>query len=161
MSHHQSEDKKHLFWSTGAEYWRDRRIIVTGGAGFLGAAVVRALQCQGASNIYIPRSRKYDLRDTAAIRRLLDDTRPNIIIHLAANVGGIGANREHPAEFFYDNLMMGVQLLHNRGVLVLKNSWRLAPSVRTRNIRRCRSAKTTCGMATRKKPMRLMAWPRK
>ncbi len=112
MSHHQSEDKKHLFWSTGAEYWRDRRIIVTGGAGFLGAAVVRALQCQGASNIYIPRSRKYDLRDTAAIRRLLDDTRPNIIIHLAANVGGIGANREHPAEFFYDNLMMGVQLLH-------------------------------------------------
>lgn len=93
-------------------FWPGQRVVVTGGAGFLGAAVVRKLRQHGAAEIFIPRSHAYDLRDLAAIRRLLADVRPHMIIHLAARVGGIGANREHPADFFYDNLMMGVQLLH-------------------------------------------------
>src|SRR5690606_36982439 len=83
-----------------------------------GRAVVAALQARGAGEVIVPRSRDYDLRDRTDILRLLDDTsrsrsRPvDIVIHLAARVGGIGANRAHPAEFYYDNLMMGAQLLH-------------------------------------------------
>ena len=112
MSNQQSVDTQHGSWPTGAAFWRNRRVVVTGGAGFLGSAVVRLLQCHGAGDVVVPRSHVYDLRDLAAIRRLLADVRPHVIIHLAARVGGIGANREHPADFFYDNLMMGVQLLH-------------------------------------------------
>ena len=95
-------------------FWAEKRICVTGGAGFLGQAVVKKLIERGAKeeNIFIPRSRQYDLVDGDAIERLLHDSQPDIVIHLAAQVGGIGANREHPAEFFYNNLMMGVQLLH-------------------------------------------------
>ena len=89
-----------------------RRVCVTGGAGFLGSVVVSRLRDQGASEIIVPRKADYDLVKGEDVRRLLKDTRPDVILHLAANVGGIGANRAHPAEFFYDNLMMGVQLLH-------------------------------------------------
>ena len=94
------------------KFWMDNRFVVTGGSGFLGSAVVRAMQARGASEIIVPRSAHYDLRDHAAVLRLLADAKPDVIIHMAAVVGGIGANREHPAEFFYDNLMMGTQLLH-------------------------------------------------
>ncbi|MCK6578690.1 MAG: GDP-L-fucose synthase [Anaerolineae bacterium] len=90
----------------------EQRFAVTGGAGFLGRRVAAALSARGASQVIIPRRAQYDLREREAILRLLDDARPEVIIHLAAVVGGIGANREHPAEFFYDNLMMGAQLLH-------------------------------------------------
>ena len=89
-----------------------RRVVVTGGAGFLGRAVVAALERRRPAEIVVPRSREYDLRLGDQVRRLLADTRPDIIIHLAARVGGIGANQAHPAEFFYDNLMMGCQLQH-------------------------------------------------
>src|SRR6266542_3542081 len=92
--------------------WPTARILVTGGAGFLGSFVVERLRARGAEQIFVPRSSEYDLVDGAAIRRLLADTKPTLVLHLAARVGGIGANRDNPGRFFYENLMMGVQLLH-------------------------------------------------
>ncbi len=86
---------------------------MTGGAGFLGRYVVDALQARGAAEVFVPRKQQYDLRQREAILDLLSDVQdPDVIIHLAASVGGIGANRAHPADFFYDNLMMGAQLMH-------------------------------------------------
>jgi len=97
-------------------WWHDKRVLVSGGAGFLGTHVVAALHARGARQIIAPPSNAYDLRDVDQIRRLLTDCAapgpPDLVLHLAARVGGIGANREHPAEFFYDNLLMGTQLLH-------------------------------------------------
>ena len=92
--------------------WSKKRVLVTGGHGFLGSFVVEALEGRGSRQIFAPRSREYDLVDGNAVRRLLAETKPDIVIHLAAKVGGIGANRENPATFFYENLMMGVQLIH-------------------------------------------------
>lgn len=88
-----------------------RRVVVTGGAGFLGAFVVETLQQRGCEHIFVPRSAEFDLRDKEGITRMLEVARPDVIIHLAAVVGGIGANRHNPGRFFYDNLIMGVQLL--------------------------------------------------
>ncbi len=116
-------------------FWNDKRVIVTGGGGFLGSFVVEKLIARGATDILVPRVENYNLTDKNAIIQLLSDSlqpqppayltfntgKPStfnldpanlVIIHLAANVGGIGANREHPAEFFYDNLIMGVELMH-------------------------------------------------
>src|SRR5919204_4965293 len=92
--------------------WRDYRVLVTGGAGFLGQQVVKQIRLRGCQSLFVPRSRDYNLVDGAAVRRLLQHSKPDIVIHLAAKVGGIGANREQPATFFYDNLMIGVQLMH-------------------------------------------------
>jgi GDP-L-fucose synthase len=93
-------------------FWESRRVCVTGGAGFLGSYIIAKLKQRRAGDIFIPHIEDYDLTDPASISRMLDDSKPDIILHLAAQVGGIGANREHPAEFFYNNLMMGVQLIH-------------------------------------------------
>jgi len=93
-------------------YWQDKHVCVTGGAGFLGQVVVRKLKERGAKDIFIPHIEDYDLVQLDDINRMLADSNPDLIIHLAAQVGGIGANLEHPAEFFYNNLMMGVQLMH-------------------------------------------------
>lgn len=101
-----------------SKFWQNKRVILTGGAGFLGSFVTEKLKQSGAEDIFIPRIEEYNLVDPNDIRRLYADTLKDVdpknvvIIHLAANVGGIGANLEHPAEFFYDNLMMGVELMH-------------------------------------------------
>jgi GDP-L-fucose synthase len=92
--------------------WSSKRVVVTGGAGFLGRHIVAHLRAVGCREIFIPRRADYDLRHMANIQRLYAEARPHVVIHAAGHVGGIGANRAHPAEFFYDNLMMGVQLLH-------------------------------------------------
>lgn len=88
-----------------------RSVLVTGGAGFLGRRVVAELERRGAKKVFVPRSREFDLVDGEASRRLLEQARPDVVIHLAAVVGGIGANRSQPGRFFYDNLMMGTQLM--------------------------------------------------
>jgi GDP-L-fucose synthase len=92
--------------------WASARIVVTGGAGFLGSFVVERLRQRGARHVFVPRSREYDLVDGNAVRKLLADAKPTVLFHLAARVGGIGANRDNPGRFFYDNIMMGVQILH-------------------------------------------------
>ncbi|MBI3597172.1 MAG: GDP-L-fucose synthase [Nitrospirae bacterium] len=92
-------------------FWENKRVVVTGGAGFLGSHVVEKLEARGCRNIFVPRSADYDLVQMDQVGRLYRDTDPHIVIHLAAKVGGIGANRENPAKFFYDNLMMGVQMM--------------------------------------------------
>jgi len=86
-------------------------VLVTGGAGFLGSFIVDTLRARGCQNISVPRSREYDLVDMQAAKRLYREVKPDLVIHLAARVGGIGANRANPGKFFYDNLMMGTQLM--------------------------------------------------
>ena len=88
-----------------------RRVMVTGGSGFLGRKVVARLEQAGCRDVFVPRKADYDLVDRDAVRRVIRDARPEVIVHLAARVGGIGANRENPGSFFFDNLMMGVQLM--------------------------------------------------
>ena len=93
------------------EFWNERRVMVTGGGGFLGSAVVQRLQEAGTADIFVPRSRDYDLRTPDGIDRALAEGRPDLLIHLAAVVGGIGANRENPGRFFYENAVMGIELM--------------------------------------------------
>ncbi|MFA5346428.1 MAG: NAD-dependent epimerase/dehydratase family protein, partial [Candidatus Omnitrophota bacterium] len=90
---------------------KNKRILVTGGNGFLGSYVVKKLKERGCKNIFIPRSKDYDLVRMESVRKAYKDAKPDIVIHLAAKVGGIGANRANPGKFFYDNLMMGAQML--------------------------------------------------
>ncbi|MCP4425361.1 MAG: GDP-L-fucose synthase [Chloroflexi bacterium] len=91
--------------------WENKRVLLTDGSGFLGQYVHKILQGRGCQHIFTPRSAEYDLRRQEAVDRVFDDSRPDIVIHLAAVVGGIGANKEQPGAFFYDNLMMSVQLM--------------------------------------------------
>ena len=103
------------------------RIVLTGGAGFLGSYVVKKLRARGVENIFIPRSRDYDLVRAENIRRLYDDANPDLVIHLAAVVGGIGANRANPGKYFYDNLMMGAQLMEEARLPAMENPSHIVP----------------------------------
>jgi GDP-L-fucose synthase len=101
------------------EFWSGRRVCVTGGAGFLGSFVQQTLRERGATQVFVPHIEEYDLTEPGTIQRMLDDANPDIVIHLAALAGGIGINRDRPAEFFYKNIMMGIPLMHaawERGV---------------------------------------------
>ena len=92
-------------------FWADQSVVVTGGAGFLGGYVVEELRRRGAESVFVPRHAEYDLREKEDIARLYAEAEPTMVVHLAARVGGIGANRENPGTFAYDNLIMGAQLM--------------------------------------------------
>ncbi|MGE0642120.1 MAG: GDP-L-fucose synthase family protein [Nitrospira sp.] len=92
-------------------FWESQTVVVTGGAGFLGSFVVERLQAKGCRRVIVPRSKDYDLVQMEAVQQLYSDAKPDMVIHLAARVGGIGANQANPGRFFYDNLMMGAQLI--------------------------------------------------
>ncbi|MDX1412033.1 MAG: GDP-L-fucose synthase [Nitrospirales bacterium] len=92
-------------------FWANKKVTVTGGAGFLGSFIVQKLHQAGCQQVFVPRSRDYDLIELKGVENLYQDTQPDIVIHLAAQVGGIGANRENPGKFYYDNLMMGTQMI--------------------------------------------------
>jgi dTDP-glucose 4,6-dehydratase/GDP-L-fucose synthase len=93
-------------------YWDDRTVMVTGGAGFLGSHLVEDLRSRSESvDVFVPRSNEYDLRERASLRRALAESGADVVVHLAATVGGIGANRKNPGRYFYDNAVMGIELL--------------------------------------------------
>jgi GDP-L-fucose synthase len=99
--------------STNSEnFWMDKRVVVTGGAGFLGSFVTEKLYQRGATEVFVPKIEDFDFVQLKDIHRMLDEAQPDLIIHLAALAGGIGANRARPAEFYYVNMIMGVQMMH-------------------------------------------------
>ena len=94
------------------DFWKNKRVTVTGGGGFLGSFVIEKLRQRGATEIFVPRRKDYDLVQPSEISRMLKDAKPDVVIHIAALAGGIGLNREKPADLFYRNIMMGVPLMH-------------------------------------------------
>src|SRR4051812_41742555 len=93
--------------------WGNKRVCVTGGAGFLGRRIVQRLKQRGVKEVFVPRSKEFDLTHEEAVVRMYEAARPDVVIHLAAVVGGIGANRLYPGKYFYDNLMMGANLMEH------------------------------------------------
>ena len=105
---HMTQDTRH---KTQVSFWGGKRVTVTGGRGFLGKHLIRKLKERGCKNIMVADLPEYDLRDKESILKMYEEQKPDIVIHLAAVVGGIGANRENPGKFFYDNAIMGIQLI--------------------------------------------------
>lgn len=97
--------------STASSFWASKRVCITGGSGFLGSYVVEKLKARGCREIFVPRSCDYDLRHRAAVVRMFDDARPDVVLHLAAVVGGISANGDNPGKFLYDNATMGLEVM--------------------------------------------------
>ena len=127
----------------------------------MGSYVVEKLRQRGAEEIYIPLIEDFDLIKVSDIRRMLEHTRPDIIIHLAAHVGGIGANRDHPAEFFYDNLMMGVQLMHEAWKQGVEKFVALGTVCAYPKYTLTPFKKKICGMGIPKIRMHPMGWPKR
>jgi GDP-L-fucose synthase len=94
-----------------AGFWTDKRVVVTGGAGFLGSFICERLRAMGAREVFVPKIEDYDLTDVVAVRKVYADARPDIVLHLAAEVGGIGANQANPGRYFYSNMAMGLHLI--------------------------------------------------
>ena len=143
-------------------FWENRRVVVTGGHGFLGSFVVEKLRASGAKEVVVPRSKTHDLRIQTEALRLFTDSKPDIFIHLAAVVGGIGANRENPGRFFYDNAIMGINAIEaaritGRRKIRLHRHHLFLPQIHSRPF----SAKTSSGTAIPKKPTPPTASPRK
>ena len=142
-------------------FWSGKRILVTGGAGFLGSQVVAELYRRGvpADQVIIPRSREYDLRIRSECDRVMAGV--DIVIHLAARVGGIGYNQAHPAELFYDNLIMGAQLMETARLAGFQKFVAIGLSVRTRNFLQFHSEKKISGTGTLRRQMPRMGLAKK
>ena len=139
-------------------FWSNKRVLITGGAGFLGSFVVEKLRQRGCKDIFVPRRKDYDLVEMEAVKRIHKDTQPNMVIHLAARVGGIGANLANPGKFFYDNLMMGAQLMEVGRQAGVEKFARSAPIP---NLPPSLLKKKIFGMAIQRKPTPHTAWPRR
>lgn len=135
---------------------KKKRICVTGGKGFLGRHLMMRLKERGCKDIIGADIDRYDLRKHEDISRMYDEIRPHIVIHLAAKVGGIGANREKPGEFFYDNLMMGIQLMEIGRQKKIDKFVALEQSVVTLSSRQYHSRKMISGMVILRKRMHHM-----
>jgi GDP-L-fucose synthase len=101
-------------------FWPEQRFLVTGGSGFLGSHMVKQMLDRGSRYVFVPKRSEYNLVKEEAVIRVLQEARPDIVIHLAAVVGGIGANRENPGRFFYENLIMGAQLMEQARLFGVK-----------------------------------------
>ncbi len=141
--------------------WPGVRVMVTGGGGFLGQVVVRELVASGADQVFVPRSRDHDLRTRAGVLSALEAGRPDLVIHLAAVVGGIGANRAHPGSFFYENAIMGIQLMEEARLAGVARYLTVGTICAYPKFTPVPFREETSGMAIRRRRTRRTGWPRR